>query len=361
MKTRRNFYILLIVCPLLIVFNLMPLYSQAHDIGRGETAAAELYVQWAENAIQEGRWEHALALLERGDDYENVSSDLSYLLARARIQLEKPRGAILDALRRALAANRWNNYVPEQARLLEAEQLIVLKSYQEALNTLTFTGDSPQASSLRMLALRLIPRNDEFIRFTMETLYRFPMETEPVRIFLDYLKIEEAKGNMPRQTERAILDLIISRLPVLIQEDGELIWMAVPFMRDTLEAARLIAAYRASYEPLPASIPVALNLGVISERAAMEELFSPENTSSGLDISLLDDVWDLLRNEESRILFRNFLGNYTGIISMDFNNDRIPEAHAVYQNGMLISYSYNENQDRLPELVVHFRAGEPHY
>ena len=370
MKSRKNFFLLCIAhCAFFIMhcaLCIAHLHPQAHDIERGDTSAAALYVQWAENAIEEGRWEQALVVLERGSDYANMSSDLSFLLAVTRIRLEKPRTDILSALRRALATNRWNKYIPLDARLLEAEQLIAMKSYQEAQNILANANDSPEASRLIMLALRFSQRNMDFLRHTLETINRYPRETGPIKIFLDYLKTEEARGSLPSQSEMQILDMILYRLPVLIEDDPDLAWMAAHFMRDTREAARLVSGYRAAAASgaaavAPASIPIALNLGVITEYTALTELFSQENMGAGLDIGLLDEVWDLLRSEEARDLFRQYISNFTGIISMDTNNDGIPEACAEYQNGMLISYSYNENQDRLQELIIHFRAGIPHY
>ena len=355
------------LCLTICLITLIPVFSgaQAHDVNRGNAAAAEQYVRWAENAIEEGRWAEALIVLERGADYSDVSSDLSYLLALARIHFNKPKGTILYALRQALAVNYWKNYNPQAAMLLEAENLIAIKAYQEALNVLSYTDESLKSACLRLIAFRLLPRNPVFFRYTMDVMERYPRDTEPVRIFLDYLKAEDIKGTPPMEAERQILDLIQRRLPLLLADDPELAWMAAPYIRDTNEAVRLVAAYRAINKPSPGSIPVSLNLGIIDEKTAVNELFNPANHPTGrtiglcIDVSLLDEVWGLLRNEEGRELFRRGLSGFYGTIVKDINKDGIYEASAVYLNGMLSSYSYDEDQDGLHELTINFMAGDP--
>jgi hypothetical protein len=335
-----------------------PAMLSAQTASRGDAAAAALYVRWAEDAINRGSWSEALIVLERGVDYADVSSDISYLLALARSYFKRPVGAVLEAVRRAIGTDRWNNYLPEDALLLEAEQLIILKSYGEALNILTGVSESLQSARLRLLALRFSSRTDEFLRYTEETINRFPRETEPIGIFLDYLRVEDLFGLYPRQSERDIFSLIERRLPFLLPLDPELAWMAAPFIRDTAEARRLVAAYRAVNEAVPASFPITLNLGLVDQGIILGELFTPQNRAAGLDIALLDTIWDLL-GEEGREIFRRNLLQYSGVISIDTNFDGIPDATVAYQNGMPVSYKADDNQDRVTELIVEFEAGLP--
>ncbi|MDR0314091.1 MAG: hypothetical protein LBI14_10915 [Treponema sp.] len=342
----------------IVFFMITPAVLSAQTASRGDAAAAALYVQWAEDAINRGSWSEALIVLERGVDYANVSSDISYLLALARSYFQRPVGAVLEAVRRAIGTDRWNNYLPEDALLLEAEQLIILKSYGEALNILTGVSESPQSARLRLLALRFSSRTDEFLRYTEETFNRFPRETEPIRIFLDYLRVEDIYGLYPRQSERELFSLIERRLPSLLPLDPELAWMAAPFIRDTAEARRLVAAYRAVNEPVPASFPITLNLGLVDERIILEELFTPQNRAVGLDIFLLDTIWDLL-GDEGREIFRRNLLQYSGVIKIDANFDGISDAFVAYQTGLPVSYQADDNQDRVPELIVEFEVGLP--
>ena len=300
-----------------------------------------------------------MIVLERGSDYADVSSDLSFLLAMTQSRFKKPKGEIILTLRKALAANHWNYFRPENARLMEAEILIAVKVYQDALNVLTFTSESIDSARLRLLAMRFMPNKNAYFRYTIEMMELYPREPAPARIFLEYINAESASGNPPTDAERQILDLIFRRLSLLLPLDPELAWMTAPFLRDTQEAARLVSAYRAVNAPLPASIPVSLSLGVIDEKTALNEVFSSQNRLSGIDVSLLDEVWELLHSDEGKDQFRRNIAGFFGTITADINKDGIPEAAAVYQNGMLIGYTYDEDQDGLPELTIGFKAGDP--
>ena len=362
MSKRQDFFNHFFLCS--FFFFILPglIHAQTsagiNSASRGDPAIAEQYAAWAENAIEQGRWSEALIVLERGADYADVSSDISYLLARARSRFNKPRGSIMEALGRALRADYWNKYSREDALLLEAENLISLQLYEEALNVLTFVNDSLQSAGLKLQALRFSSRTEEFFRYTEETMNRYPRESGFAKIFLDYLGARDSEGNYPRDQERTIFDLVQRRLPLLIQDDPELAWKAAPFIRDPGEAERMVAAYRAIHDPAPASIPIALKLGIISEDIALEELFGIQNRYSGLDLALLDEIWDLLRNGEAKDSFRQNLLNYTGIIFRDANHDGIPEEAAEYSGGMLQNYYYDPDQDGLPDFILNFVAGE---
>ena len=360
----RSFDVSLCLCVgIFVVIGAMlyPAYLHSSDFSdepRGNAAMAERYALRAKSAIDEGLWREALAGLERASDFADVSSDISYLLALARSHENRPRLEVLEALERALQADRWNLYQSEAARLFKAEQLIAIRAYSEALIELSRVSKSPREAELTLKALSA-SRPVEFRAYMKEALDRHPRESGPVRVFLSFVKNEDAKGRNPTGDDLEILELIIRRLPVLLGDDPELAWITAPFMRDTAEARRLVAAYRAANVPLPASLPAALNLGVIGEEAALEELFRAGQYAGGLslDIALLEEVWALLRREEARELFRRNLSVYSGVITEDEDRDGIPETYAEYHEGMLTLSYYDTTQDGVPELIVYFEAG----
>ena len=152
----------------------------------------------------------------------------------------------------------------------------------------------------------------------------------------------------------ALIDLVSRRLPVLLDLDADLAWIAAPFLRDREEARRLVMAYRAINPPIPASIPAALFFGVIDEEIALRELFHGQEM---LDLTLLGEVWDLLRHEEARAVFRRNLSQYSGVIKEDADMDGIPESFAEYRDGMLIKSVYDTAQTGIPDLTIFFEAG----
>ena len=326
------------------------------DFSTGDSAAGR-YAQWAKNAMDEGRWKEALSALERAADFADVSSDISYLLALALSHENRPQGTVLGALDAALAVNRWKMCNPESARLLRADTLITLRAYPEALAELSRVGNSPGKAVLWLRALVSF-RPNEFFSYMAETLDRYPRETGPVRIFFGFLKTEDESGRSPQKEDLELLELVCRRLPALLLKDPELAWMAAPFVRDTAEAKRLVQAYRAVNKPVIASLPIALKLGAIDENTALEELFGSAGHRS-IGISLLGEIWDLLRTEEARALFRRNLSAFTGVITEDSDRDGISETSAEYDRGMPRQYSYDAVQDGIPDLTVYFEAGDP--
>jgi hypothetical protein len=316
----------------------------------GDAAAAEKYADWAQGAINRDQWLLAEEALERAADYADVSSDLSYLLALTRIRLDRPRRAVLETLHKALAFNQWNRYSGAKARLLLAETLVAIQSYEEALASLELAEAGEQEISLRALAYRGLRDSRRFIQTIREALDRYPRSTRPVRILFTY-----AADRIPAAEERELISLCLRRLPFLLDTDPELAFLAIPFIRDTEEARRLVAAYRADGGTNPAALPAALNLGVIDENLATEELFQ----NPVLDKNLIETVWGLLRSDGGRRSFADSLSRFSGTITEDIDRDGWSESRTSYRDGTISGYSYDADQDLLPELEVFFSFGIP--
>jgi tetratricopeptide (TPR) repeat protein len=346
---------------------------------QGDSAIAEKYLIWAENAIAMGRWSEARAALERAVDFADISSDISYLLALARSHEDESRRAVLESLQRAIGTKRWNHYTEAHARLMEADQLITLRRYSSALDTLAvyrdIAGETADAAILRLAALKglvdhnpgpetrpasvTLPVQVEFRRRLLETMDNFPRDSRPLRILFDYARVHE-----PERDDLTLLEIALRRLPFLLETDQELAWMAAPFINDIAEARRLVAAYRAGslrslqspdFMPHPASIIQALNLGLIADKDATDELFA----EPFLDSEHIIVIGALLRSEEERNYFAEKLHSFSGTIIEDADHDDHPEGSAVYHQGSLQEYYYDVDQDGVSDMFIVFNAGTP--
>jgi tetratricopeptide (TPR) repeat protein len=381
----------------LVLFPLFNLYAQPWD----DAEAAQRYVQWVQQAINEGRQSEALAALERASDFSDVSSDISYLLAVSRSRMGHDRNSVVEALNKAIGTNRWVNYNENQAFLLKAEQLVAMRSYTRALAALDqirggveITGD---AAMLRLLAFRGLATGagnaadtaQALVRFrslVLAAMDRFPADPRPLRIFFEYARNRSpvpagSPAGLPA-SDIDLLELSFRRLPFLLEADPELTWIAAPLMRDTAAARRFVAAYRAGgishiqnrdFMPHPGSIPVALNLGLINDIQAAEELFGGsrginnplpfETVPDGnpvLESSIIRDTFYLLRSEEGRDFFTQKLLSFSGIIICDNDRDGHFESHTFYSSGVITQFKYDKNQDNVFDLVISFNAsGEP--
>jgi hypothetical protein len=169
----------------------------------------------------------------------------------------------------------------------------------------------------------------------------------------------------------ALIDIAMRRLPFLIDLDPELAWMAASFSGDLAEARRLVSAYRAGsyaarpsdFKPNPASLVPALNLGLLDDMDAIEELFS----SAVIDVDLIINVGNLFRSEEGRDRLAERLHTFTGSITEDEDRDGYIESHVVYRQGILHEYYYDfEQNEPLLErgrgvLFIRFDSGSPQW
>jgi tetratricopeptide (TPR) repeat protein len=330
-----------------------------------DAEAADKYSEWAKNAMDEGRWSEALAVLERAADFADVSSDLSWLLALARSHFDRSRGAVLEALRKAVAVNHWRRYNRTDALFMEAELLTALRFYSEALEILSSLPENPGTVRLKLLALRNGGSYEKFLEETGRALNRYPRDAGIARVYLEYLGKEylyreDLRNRNPGKIERDLLDRILRRFLFLLEEDPELAWMAAPFVTDGGDAGRLVAAYRALGKAAPASLPIALKLGLIDEAGAIEEFFAlPEEGGLSLDRTLITGIWDELRTGESRALFHRNLSAFSGVIIEDTDRDGIHESWVDYRDGRILACFFDLNQDGFRESAVYFEAGEP--
>lgn len=313
---------------------------------------AERYAAWAWRAIEDGYWIEAEAALERAGDFADVSSDLSYLLALARSHQNRPQGAILEALGKALETGRWNRFTAAEARLMQAESLIRIRAFSGALQSLASLPESGERMRLRLLALRGLEDIPAFRTAMAQALERYPRSSWPLRLFFTY-----SAGRVPGGNETALMQTALQRLPVFLdsENDSSLACLAVPFIRDTAEARRILAAYLAKGPVDPAALPQALNLGLMDEGEVLEELFS----HPVLDKALILSVWGFLGTPEGRDLFRRNLLRFSGVITEDADKDGYPEARIRCEDGQVTACQYDDDQDGLDELEIAFSGGIP--
>ncbi|MCL2808505.1 MAG: hypothetical protein FWD24_00410 [Treponema sp.] len=383
---------------LLFLISVVNLHAQVRD----DSAVARQYVQWVQQAINEERWDDASAALLRASDFENVSSDISYLRAIVGNYYGMDRNIVVQNLSKAIDTNRWVTYNENQALLFITEQYIALRNYTYALNYISRLEEKTEAAGsvqirtetaiFRLLALRGMATHSEpnydqafylaqFRSHVLLNMDRFPRDPRPLRIFFEY-----ARNRKPEQSELPagdinLLELILRRLPFLLETDPELAWLAAPFIRDNDTARRLIMSYRSGgiphiqnrdFMPHPASIAIALNLGLIDDIQAARELFSGNrgfnyplaphikpNGNPVLNKDNIIDVYKLLRGEEGRDYFTRRLHSFTGIIYTDDDNDGYIDSCTYYVSGIIQKYELDRTQDNVFDFEIFIDNGVP--
>lgn len=317
----------------------------------GDTAVAGKYVDWALSALEQGNWTAAEQALEGASDFSDQSSDASYLLALVRFTLNRPIGAVLEADKRALAVHRWSRYTEAGALLLEAQALIDLRSFSEALEVLQGLSPSSDSAYLRLRALWGLHDWTTFRRTMAAAFDAYPLDTRFPRLLLECYT-----SRLGGAADQVPVDRVLKRLPDLVQRDSSIGFLAVPFIRDPQEARRLVEAYRAVGTPDIRSLVPALRLGVVDGPTATKELFS---SPSPLPVELIRSIWSLLGTPADRETFAKAFSLFTGTLTEDSDGDGRPEARSVYKSGALVSYFYDDDQDGIDDLELSLTDGLP--
>ena len=395
MKFRSILFVLILTG----VFSHSFAQSQGTAGGWGDAETAQQYVQWALRAIDEGRMSEALAGLERAADFANVSSDISYLLAAAYSREGRSRVSVVETLDTAIETNRWVVYDENTALLLKAGQLVALRSYISAISCLDQIGKNvlssdaglqADAAMLRLLAYRgmalssavtegydPVPASARFRSLVLSTMDRYPRDPRPLKIFFEYARNRRPEAPELPDSDLNLMELALRRLPFLLEADPELAWMAAGFLRNIEDGRRYTASYRSGglpdihnrdFSPSHGSIPVALNLGLLDDADAVEELFSGtrgfnspapyvlDSEDPVLDKDILTDVFNLLRSDAGRDLFTQKLLAFSGSIFSDDDRDGYIDSRSFYSSGVLKTFEFDRDQDNIFDFWVSFSA-----
>lgn len=317
-----------------------------------DAALAARYRDYALEHIERGEWAAAEAVLERAQDWASSSSDLSWLLARARDAMNRPPKQVLSALRTALATATWNMDAELQCREREAELLLRLRDWDGALAALARLPEGPQAAVLTLRAMagkgapRLMPQLEQ-------ALHRWPAHA-PLAVFAaDYFT-----GRKPTAQALELVELIRRSLDVYLPQEPDLAWKVAPLLPNREEAARLVAAYRAAGAEDPRSLPLAVEFGLIDEGRAIDILFAGEEPL--LDLAVLRSLYRVLRSKASRAAMAARLASFTATVVQDLDRDGWVDQSADYENGALMRLSCDPEQDGEPSLLLTFRDGLPY-
>jgi len=386
MKFNRLHGLCLISLFAFVCFNI---HAQPVTNPKDDSQAAQQYVQWIQQAVDEQRWDEALAGAARAMDFYSVSSDIPYLLAVVQSHFKNSirQKAVVDSLNKAIDANRWVKYSEYNAQLLKARMLISMREYHDAivcLDKADAAGSRADSVMLRLLALRGMAEGKEpgydyayaLAQFRSQTLLamdKFPRDPRPLRIFFEYAHNRKPQPSELPESDVNLLELALKRLPFLQEADPELAWLAAPFMRNVDDARRSAAAYRSGnlsndekFKPNPASIPVALNLGLIDDKTAIEEVFpAVTENEPAIKKDLIVDTYKLLRSEEGRDSFTRKLLVFSGFIITDDDNDGYIENTVHYRTGFIdylidnlsnniLSFKVDFGPDNDPEKVSVF-------
>ena len=332
-------------------------------------AVAQKYADWAQAVLARGEYEKALVFLEKAQDYAGSSSDLSFMLALTRHQCGKSADSVLNAALTALETDNWNNYKKPDALFLSAKMYVRLRRYDAALFALAGCPETAETTLLRLSALRGAAITTEpagtaslsgaartgftsgaagaasaaFRRGMEEALRKYPVNGEFSRMALSW-----AARHPANEADAELVNIAL--------KGDNPAYLSAPFIGDEAVARQDLRVWYAEQKTvIPEALPALLNFGVIDETHGMDALFSEQR----IDAAYIRSVFGLLRTDAAREDFRSRLHRFSGAIYEDYDDDGYVEAHAVYKNGILQSFTADTSQNGHADIEVDAEAGLP--
>lgn len=349
-------------CALLLGAFVFSAQAASLDSSSEEGPASPL-VRSAQDFAAQGRWDAAASLLAEAEAVDGRDSDVRYLSALVLLKSKDDAAAALAELDAASLSKKFFLYSSEDALNLKASLLIRMRRFEEALALAAPPGRlsgaqgsvAPAEYGLeRRLAaaqaLYGLGKRDAAFNEIAEAARLFPAEPRLARLFF-----KEAAGAPETDAIRDLGTLFLRRLPSLAEADPDLRVLAAPFIPDEGARRDSILAYRAMGGSSSQASLRALEYGIIDDSACVAELFSGKS----LLLSDLFSLRSLLRDKKGEAALDTALTAYSGTIAADRDADGFAEETAVYEKGLLRSYSLDGDQDGRPELQVSAREGIP--
>jgi hypothetical protein len=318
----------------------------------GEEALASAYVEWTVPLVQVSPAKAERALL-RASDYADVSSDISYLLAVARRELNRPRDEILAPLDRALLTDKWEKFSSAQARTLKVKTLLEMKRYDAALSVIATLPASAAMTAAKLWALIQSGSQDAFREAADIALDAYPYYQAIQSLVFRYASRLDA----PTDEDRRLAGRALRCFDYDGYERSPVLFDALPFMSDRVAAAGYARAFLATLDEArtPAHVlPLLLEMGVISSDRAMDDLFVP---SVVLNVETLRTFYHILGSETERTRFLAKLKTGRVSVGVDDNNDGVWEALCLYEDGKITHYYQDRAQSGKWSLDVAFVDG----
>ena len=323
----------------------------------------------AENYLSSKSWGDALSQADLGLAYDSSISDLLYIKAVAKLGLEEPRADVISLVMKALTEGEWVDYNRDSARILYADLLCDIGEIDQAISVINAKPFiySSDAEYIRVKCYYKM-NSDESIKKAREKINSarkiYSNDTRFPRLFFKYefnsLLNEKKYINDASIIEdslvKIIADSFIAKIPEYDNPDAELEMYAILFANGE-QKRRLLQAFTAHGLEHPLYAGAALSCGILSEQEAWDYFTKFANDS--IDIKLFGTIIPFISNELTIESIKQYLNSYGGMITVDTDNDCVPNLFINYSRGRSQILKWDQNNDDIFEYVSEFDFGVP--
>lgn len=326
------------------------------------------YLQLAKQFASEKLWDEADSNAQMGLAYDDNIADLWYLRAVSQINKGEKKSQVLPLVVTALTEAEWVDYNRDGARILYADILCATRQFTQAIAVLDSEPFiySADAEFIRVKAYYCLGDDEsvEKARSRIDSARRvYPADARFAELFYSYEYHIFRKEGVFASSSRALADAFALTLPLYKNAKEDLEIYAAIFASDEKPAkgdskkVRMLKAFDSKNRKSPLYAIEALKSGLIDEDAALDYFYSFSDKE--ISLHLLEDFAALLKNDDVKKEFSEYLNSYNGTISIDVDGDLYPNLVVSYNRGRPQSISYDENQDDENEWTAECDFGVP--
>lgn len=326
------------------------------------------YLQLAKQFASEKLWEEADSNARMGLAYDDKIADLWYIRAVSRANLGEKKQKVLPLIMTALSGSDWVDYNKDGARILYADILCSTRHYEKALEVLDTTPFvySADAEYIRSRSYYCMG-DDESVskaRAKLDSARRvYPSDSRFAELFYTHEYQILRKSGSLSQEAKSLADAFALCLPVYKDARNDLEIYAAIFASDKKvgnsdsKKVRMLRAFNSKRLKSPLYAVEALRAALIDEDSALDYFY--QFADKTIDITLLEDFASLLKTEEAKKEFSEYLNSYNGTLTFDTDSDLTVNMTVTYKRGRPEKISYDENQDDESEWKSECDFGTP--
>ncbi|MCR5219278.1 hypothetical protein [Treponema sp.] len=317
-------------------------------------------LQLASSYLSDKNYEAAISQSSLGIAYDETISDLWYILASAKNSLQSPKAEILPLLEKSFSLNSWVNYNRDNARIMHADILSDTGHSREALSVLDASPSvfSADAEYIRAKACYRLGDAEHIstARNKIDGARRiYPDDTRFPLLFFKYESPAEDNADVVR-IKKYFINMITQYVEVSPDKDAELEIYAAWFASGK-EREHLLKSFKARGLSHPVYAIVALDSGMLSQKDAFN--YVADFADTAIDYEILEEFLQMLDEEETLELAKEYFDSYSGFIQRDTDGDGLSNLYVKYSRGRPQDIFYDESQDGVLDWNVVCDYGNP--
>ncbi len=320
------------------------------------------YLQLSKQYASEKLWEQADSNAKMGLAYDDKIADLWYLRAVSQMNLGEKKSAILPLVVTALTDSEWVDYNKDGARILYADILSATRLFDQSLSVLDSSPFiySADAEYIRAKNYYCLGKDENIkkARSRLDAARRvYPADSRFAELFYSYeYEIFRKTGEISDEAV-TLANAFSLMVPLYKNASEELEVYAAIFSSDQNKKIRMLKAFNSKNRSTPLYALEALKSELLNEDDALDYFYKFSDKT--ISLSVLEDFAALLKNEDAKKEFSEYLNSYNGTITIDTDGDLLKNMTVTYRRGRPESISYDENQDDENEWAAQCDFGVP--